>query len=286
MPIIGKANSGKSTLINAIFKEKVSIVTPKPHTTRTLIFNAKRSDNAEIMLIDTPGIGKVDTDLGKVIYKSMQEYVNDAEEMLLVLDVTREIPSEFEKFIEKSIVVLNKIDLIRKPKLLPIIERITRFNPKQIFLISAKSGDGVQDLVDYLKESALLCEDIAGDISNEPSCTKDIVAYACECVREKILNTMDQEIPYKVFIEVEKVQIPENSNWDIRLKIVVPRERYKPMLIGKSGSQIKIIGEAARKELISYFKRPGFLGLKVVVNEKLWESAETYAKLGWESYIK
>jgi GTP-binding protein Era len=277
MPIVGAPNVGKSTIINMLMGKKVSIVTHKPHTTRTIITATQRKSEYEVMLVDTPGIEQVDTTLGNVIYESMQEYIKDLDEMLLILDAREPRIHLFEHLIPRSVVVLNKIDMVRKPKLLPIIQDLNDLGAKRVFLVSAKTGDGIEELAKFINIEALQAE----EIPQTPSEDEDLLAYACECVREKILLMADKEVPYSIIIEPISSRIPKNSAWLIDLKIIVPKESHKGILIGKRGAFLSSIGKAARMELVSKFKQPGFLRLKVVCNKSIWEKSETYERLGW-----
>lgn len=276
MPVVGLPNVGKSSLMNAILGRKVSIVTHKRHTTRSMIFGTQRYEDAEVVFVDTPGISKVNTKLGTLIFNSMKEYLSSLDEMLLILDASKPEIEKFEELIPKSIVVLNKIDKVHKPKLFPIIERLKELNVKAVFFTSANSGDGIEPLAQYLKNKIQDEEEHNFEMAPE-----DIAAFACECVREKILMQFDQEIPYKIWVEAPVVKLPSESAWRLELNIYVPKASYKPMLLGKNGQQIKSVGVAVRAELSSKLGQSGYLGLKIIVDEKLWERDYVYQKLGW-----
>jgi|GEM_PF-2778238 len=279
MPVVGLPNVGKSTIINALMGDKISIVTHKPHTTRSMIFGAKKTSDTEILFVDTPGIENVSTKLGSLIFKSMKQYLSSLDEMLLVLDATNPRLDQFDEVICKSVVVLNKIDRVRKPKLLPIIEQLQNLGAKEIFMVAANSGDGMNELSQYLSKRA------EGAIEHKTGSlyVEDIAQFACECVREKILMHFEQEIPYKIWIYPKSVNVSENSSWKISLCIVVPKQSYKPILLGKGGQQIKTIGTAARVELCAKLKQPGYLDLEIVVDEKLWQKDLVYEQLGWKN---
>lgn len=279
LPVVGLPNVGKSTLMNALLGKKVSIVTHKKHTTRSLIFGSKEFESTQILFVDTPGFEKVNTKLGTVIFDNMKEYLKTLDEMILVLEATNPCIEKFAESIPKSIVVLNKIDRVRKPKLLPIIDQLQRLGAKAIFLISANSGDGVNDLKDYLATHSKIT-DVEEMEVKEPY-NEDLVAFACECVREKILTQFEKEIPYKVWIEPLSHSIPKNSAWNLALKIVVPKKNYKPILLGKKGDVIKSIGIAARTEIAAKLNQPGYLSLQIVVDEDLWKKKYVYEQLGW-----
>ncbi|MFA6089806.1 MAG: GTPase Era [Candidatus Woesearchaeota archaeon] len=276
MPVVGLPNVGKSTIINAVLGRKVSIVTHKPHTTRSMIFGTKQFDGAEVVFVDTPGIQKVNTKLGNMIFESMKEYLLQQDEVLLILDASRPEIEKFESIIPKSIIVLNKIDRLRKPKLLPLVQKLKEMGAKEVFFTSANLGDGIAELSEYLKNK--MQDEEEHDFSTVP---EDVAYFACECVREKILVQFDEEIPYKVWIEPVSIKLPKDSAWHIELNIVVPKASYKPMLLGKKGECIKSIGVAARAELTAKFKQSGYLGLKIIVDEKLWNKDYVYSRLGW-----
>lgn len=279
IPIVGVPNVGKSTLLNSLFGQKVTIVTRKPHTTRNMIYISQKFDDSEIVFIDTPGIEKVKGKLGTTIFDSMKSYVQEIDSMLLILDATNPQIEKFESYVSKSIVVLNKIDYLRKPKLLPIIAKLIELNAVEIFCICAKTGDGVAELRNYLIEKSK----IAIEYNEEGSMLEeDIKFFACECLREKLLTELNQEIPYQLFITCENIKIPKESAWEISLNIVVPKKSYKPIIIGKKGSFLKKIGTSVRLELNAKLMQSGFLKLNVVVDEKLWQRTETYKLMGWQ----
>lgn len=280
IPIIGLPNVGKSSLLNLLVGEKVSIVTPKPHTTRSIQYSLKSFRDLEVVFVDTPGIDKVNDKLGSVIFKNMQSFLKSLDRMMLVVDATNPRLHSFLPYLEKSIVILNKIDYVRKPKLLPLIKELQDLNVQKIFCVSAKTGDGVKDILDFLKSEALLSEELP-DHALLLNSQSDILQFACECVREKILLLFQQEVPYKVFIKLKEYMLPSNSAWTIMLDIIVPRESYKPIIIGKKCERLKKIGQAVRLEVGLKLQQSGFLGLNVVVDENLWEREETYNSLGW-----
>lgn len=276
-PIVGLPNVGKSTIINALLGHKISIVTHKANTTRTIIYGSQNFNGAEVLFVDTPGFSNVKTKLGAMIFDSMKDYLDGLDEMILVLDAANPQIEKFASVISKSIVILNKIDYLRKPKLLPIIAQLQSLGAIEVFLISALFQDGMADLKSYIQAR---CADIPTQAMNPVDV--DIKEYACECVREKLLTMLNEEIPYKIFVEAKEVHVPKDSAWRIMLNIVVPKKSYKPIILGKKSAMIKAIGIAARTEISLKLMQTGFLGLQIMVDEKLWEKAETYAKLGWK----
>lgn len=280
IPIIGLPNVGKSSLLNALMGRKVSIVTHKPHTTRTINYSAKDLSGSEIVFMDTPGIEKGQNKLRSVIFQNMQSYLKSLDKMILVLDATNPRMDKFLAFLDKAIVVLNKIDHLHKPKLLPLIKELQENNAKSIFCICAKTGDGVKDLLLYLEQEASFSEESESVI--DVAADEDVLEYACEVVREKILLGFEEEVPYNIIVSVKEFKIPKESAWRIFLNIVVPKDSYKPILIGKGCERLKNIGRLVRMELSLKLKQPGYLGLNVVVDKDLWKREETYNKLGWK----
>jgi GTP-binding protein Era len=276
IPIVGLPNVGKSTLMNSLVGDKISTITNKPHTTQSLINANKIFGDTQCIFVDTPGFEKVDTKLSKLIFALMKQYLSNLDKMLLVIDARAPKLHIFQDYIHKSIVVINKIDLVRKPKLLPLIANLQQFNPIEIFMVSARSGDGVDELSKYI--SQYIVQNAHEDVQFQPQNIED---FACACVREKILQLFDQEIPYKVWIEPQYVHVPKNSAWKMTLNIIVPKINYKPMFLANHGAIMRSIGSSARMEIGMKLQQPGYLKLNIVVDKRLWEKNKIYQKLCW-----
>lgn len=278
--LIGKPNVGKSTLLNAILGEKVSIVTEKPQTTRNKILGIKNLPNAQIVFVDTPGIHKPRHKLGEFMLRQSYEAIDSVD--LIVLIVEPEAPSEtelsiIERLRKKSIPVIltiNKIDKVPKPSLLPLIENYKEIFPfVEIIPISALKEDGVDRLVSKITEylpsgQKLYPEDMITDQAER--------FLVSEFIREKIMKSTEDEIPYCIAVEIE--------NWEeterlirIRANIYVEREGQKVIIIGKKGVKIKKIGTEARLEIERFLGSKVYLELWVKVR-KDWRKKDMILK--------
>lgn len=273
--LAGAPNAGKSTLTNYLVGEKVSIISPKVQTTRDLIRGVMVSENTQIIFVDTPGvfIPKKARLLERKIVKTAWSGIRDAELVCLLIDVTegfgnkvKVILDEFKKKEINNIIVLNKVDLVKKAKLLEITKQITDYYPdfKEIFMISAKTGEGVNKLREYLLEQAKDGEWIFKDdeITDAP-----IKFLASEITREKLFLKLNQEIPYSIDVETEKWEEFENGDIKIQQVIYVLRENQKSIILGKRGQMVKEIGIEVRKELEKFLGRKIHLFLFVKLKE-------------------
>lgn len=261
--IIGLPNVGKSTLLNCLLNQKIAIVSPKPQTTRNRILGIKNVPGAQLIFIDTPGIHQTSDTFNARLVKTALAALDDANVILWLLDVTKQNQEE-ENLILKAvknvssplILVLNKIDLIRKEELLPLIERYRHMHSfSAIIPVSALIGEGLEELV---KEVISLLpegpeyypQDMVTDLPER--------FLAAELIREKVMLYCSQEIPYAVTVTVDSFEEkPEKNLVVIRAMIHVERPSQRGILIGKQGSMLKRIGERARKDI------EGLLGLRV-----------------------
>lgn len=266
---IGPPNVGKSTLVNRLVGEKVSIVTPKAQTTRSSLKGIRVEGSTQLVFIDTPGIFEAKTRNEKILVNSAWQTVNDADEICLMLDVKKALlPKNLEllQHINKRSImcnlVINKIDLLPKPKLLDMIAQLNQLcDFKNIFLISALNGDGVDKLFDYFMATALpkpwlFDED---DFTDAP-----LHFMVSEIVREKIIFNTHQEVPYNVYVQTDHWEKKENIEV-ININIFVTTESHKKILIGKDGSLLKRIGTQARKEIERLVDKKIYLGLHIKV---------------------
>lgn len=274
--IAGAPNAGKSTLTNYFVGEKVSIISPKVQTTRDLIRGVFIDGNTQIIFVDTPGvfIPKKARLLERKIVKTAWSGIRDAELTCLLIDATegfkekiKIILDEFKKKEINNILVLNKVDAVKKPKLLELTKQITDYYPsfKEIFMISAKTGEGVDKLKQYLlgqaKEGDWVFKD--DEITDAP-----IKFLASEITREKLFLKLDQELPYSVDVETEKWEEFENGDIKIQQVIYITKENQKSIILGKRGQLIKQIGIEVREELSKFLNRKIHLFLFVKVKEK------------------
>jgi GTP-binding protein Era len=279
--IIGRPNSGKSTLLNRLVGEKVSIVTDKPQTTRRVVRGIVTRPEGQITFLDTPGIHKPVHRMNERMMKSVRDSMGDVDLVLLIVDASaafgrgEEFALELVKPLStKKFLLLNKLDRIQKKALLPIMERYSKAAAfEEIIPISALKGENVESLIalifKHLSEGPMFYP--ADQISDQQERT-----IAGEMVREKLILLTEQEMPYSTAVVVEQFEEGEKLN-RILATIFVERESQKAIVIGKGGQKLKEIGTEARKELESFFGRKVFLELHVKVN-KGWRDDEAMLK--------
>ena len=273
--VVGRPNVGKSTLFNALLGQKVSITTPRPQTTRQAILGIHTTPEAQIILVDTPGIHQKAT---KKINKTMNRIavgaLLQADIVVLILESNR-LTEEDDIVIEHLrdtgspvLLVLNKIDLLAdKSALLPLIDTVRqKLSFVDILPVSATRRQGIERLetalIERLPESEMLFdEDQITDRTDR--------FFISEIIREKIMLFLDKELPYSMAVEIERSERPDESTWLIHALIWVERESQKGIVIGKGGSMLKRIGISARRELESSFN--------VHIDLRLWVKVKT----GW-----
>ncbi|NTV46500.1 MAG: GTPase Era [Chlorobiales bacterium] len=285
--IIGEPNAGKSTLLNALLGQKISIVTPKPQTTRKQILGIYSSDDCQIVFVDTPGIMKPKYKLHAAMMESVDRVRDESDVLILIIDAAsfRKSKKQLSEDLAFSwikdtklpiILILNKIDLLKKEEVLELIAQLSaQFEFKEIVPLSAMKSYNLSELVKaikpYLPQSdALYPPDI---LSTAPE-----RFFVSEIVREKIFQLYHKEIPYSTEVEVEEFK--ENFEQDptrkdvIRCAIVVERPSQKIIVIGKNGTAIKRLGQAARRDIEAFLERPVYLELFVKVRED-WREQDT-----------
>jgi GTP-binding protein Era len=274
--IIGAPNAGKSTLINTLVGAKVSIVTHKVQTTRTRVRAVAIVGNAQIIFVDTPGIFQPRRRLDEAMVDAAWAGAADADVVALLVDARRGLDDDNRRILEglkktgrRCILVLNKIDLIEKPKLLELADVYNREYPfEATFMISALKGSGVDDLRDYLAEQMP-----PGPWLYPPDQLSDfpLRTMAAEITREKLYLRLHDELPYASHVETELWEERPDGSIRIEQTIYVQRESQKKIVIGKGGQTIKAIGKAAREEISAMLGgRKVHLFLFVKVREK-WD---------------
>jgi GTP-binding protein Era len=278
--LVGKPNVGKSTLINTIIGEKIAIVSDKPQTTRNRIGGILTTKKGQIVFYDTPGIHKPLHRLGQYILKVATSSLAGSDLLLVIVDPTdglRESDRLVANHVNQSripvFLAINKVDEYKNERLLQDFQAKAEelFNDiRRTFLISAKKGDGVEELLetifDFLPEGKMLFpEDLITDRSSR--------FMASEVIREKVLQNTRQEIPHSVGVVVQEFS-DEGNILKIRADVIVERSSQKPIILGKGGSMIKTIGTEARKDLEYIFDQKIFLDLFVKVREK-WRDKDT-----------
>ena len=282
--ILGAPNAGKSTLVNRLIGSKVSIVSPKVQTTRSRIRGILVEENTQLVLVDTPGIFSASQRFERAMVASAWTESDEADQRLLLIDAqkgldknTRAIISRLQSEKKKVVLVLNKIDLLPKSKLLPLIEELNELKIfTDTFLISAKTGEQVDELKMFLVQNApqgvwMFPEDQLTDLPNR--------LFAAEVTREKLFLMLQKELPYTLSVETTSFKEKEDS---IRIEqtIYVEREGLKPIVLGKNGQMIKKIGASARQDLSHLFEKEVHLFLFVKVKENWRQDPSQYRDWG------
>jgi GTP-binding protein Era len=294
--ILGRPNAGKSTLLNALVGEKLAIVTHKPQTTRTRItgiINLKKQGSrpaAQIMLVDTPGVHKSETSLDKKMMQEIRDALEACDLVLMLVDVSRRIPDE-DRFVLDLIrktdtpvfLVLNKVDLVEKLRLLPIIEQLSKQHAfKEVIPISALKRDGLQSLLDATVAALPTGPAYfpADQVTDQPA--RFLVA---EIIREQILIATQEEVPYATTVVIEQFEEGEKLT-RISALIYCERDGQKAILIGRGGQTLKKIGSAARHEMERMLGTKVFLELFVKVEPHWRESREFIQALDWRQQLE
>jgi GTPase len=283
--VLGRPNVGKSTLTNRLVGQKVSIVSSRPQTTRNRILGIVNRPNAQIVLIDTPGVHKDSSALGRQMSAEIAEALDGIDVLLVMIDAPRGLtPADrmvFDRaaqFSGPKILLLNKIDSMSKPALLPLLEACGRENKfEEMIPISALSGDGVDTVL-----QTLLSRLPEGEPHFPPDQFTDQPErfLAAEIVREKVTSATRQEVPHSVGVHVEAYE--EKTNLiRILATIQVERESQKGIVIGRAGNQLKEIGTAARKELEAILGTKIYLELRVKVEPDWSEDPQRVRQLDW-----
>ena len=280
--IVGLPNTGKSTLMNRYLEEKVSIVTPKPQTTRSNVTSILSAGNYQIIFIDTPGILRPRYKMQEVMASLLKSAIAESDVILFMIDAEKfrtQHSSSIVKLVEeiktkKVVIALNKIDIIKKVKLLEMIKQTSElFLEAEIFPVSALDGDGTDELFDAVLKNLPAGDKLYPDdiISIHPE-----RFFVAEIIREAIFLTMNEEIPYSsaVVIDDFKEKMPKHV---IHASILVEKKSQKPIIIGKSGRTIKEIGTKARLGIEEFLGCGVYLDLHVKVR-KDWRNKDIYLR--------
>ena len=286
---MGKPNIGKSTLLNVILQRKVSIVSPRPATTRLRVMGILTENRGQIVFIDTPGFEETRDYLGKFMHKTILSSMDETQLILFLIDARGWTPGDdkvlrsIKKFGKKTVLGINKSDKLTDRKfLLPLIEEnYEKANFADIVPISALKNENIDELInllfDLLPESDLLFP--AQQISNLPE--RYVVA---EIIREKVLLQTYQEVPYSVAVKVEEITIAKGRQPNmlyINAHVYVDRQALKPILIGKNGRKLKCIGTMARIEIENLLGKKIFLDLEVKVIKNWRDKPELLRLFGY-----
>jgi GTPase len=272
--LIGRPNVGKSTLVNTMCGRKVSIVSDKPQTTRTRVRGVLTTPDAQVVFVDTPGLHKPVTALGKRVNATALDSVGDVDVVCLVIDATKPFGTGDQWVaghldLPASVVIINKIDAVKKDTVIGQLAAASSLNASEYFPVSAKTGEGVGTLVAHL--TSLMPEGplyFPGDtVSDQPDET-----WVAELVREQLLAVTHDELPYSIATRVTEWEWPR-----IRCEIIVERDSQKGMVIGKGGAVLKEVGQLVRKQLPA----GAFIELFVKVDKNWQRRPDRVERLGY-----
>ncbi len=288
--IIGAPNAGKSTLVNALVGEKVSIVTRKAQTTRSTVRGVLTRGEAQLVFVDTPGLFAPKRRLDRAMVASAWGAAGDADLLMLLIDARKEVDeaslteetqsilSAVGKTGKARLAVLNKIDLVERPKLLELTVRLNAALAfDETFMVSATTGDGLTQLLDRLAAMIpagpwLYPED---QIAEAP-----IRSLAAEITREKLIERLHDELPYQATVETDEWKDKPDGSARVEQTIFVTRESHRKIVLGEGGRTIKAIGTAARKDISEAHGAPVHLFLHVKIREKWLDDPERYRAMG------
>ncbi|MCI0706644.1 MAG: GTPase Era [Ignavibacteriae bacterium] len=287
--IVGEPNVGKSTLLNALLKQKISIVARKPQTTRQRVLGIYSNERAQVIFLDTPGLLKPKYLLHERMMRHAETALQDADVILVMTEVSRraELPEAVDNIVLKKygskplFLLINKVDTIDRREALPLIAEFAKGNVfQEIFPVSALKQENLEPLVATLIKRMPV---------HEPFYPTDIVSeqperfFVAEFVREKIFEQFQEEIPYSTAVEVQEFKERKAGKTFISADIIVERDSQKGILIGKKGEALKKIGERARRDIEAFLDRPVFLELHVKVGEQWRESEKWLNRLGYKA---
>ena len=283
--VIGAPNAGKSTLVNQLVGQKVAITSAKAQTTRARMLGIALFANVQMILVDTPGIFAPKRRLDRAMVSAAWDGAESADAILLIVDPIKQRRHELAPLIEvlakrpeKKILVLNKVDRAKKEPLLALAQELgEQIDFAEVFFISALTGDGVPEMKEALATMMpdgvwMYPEDQVSDASER--------LLAAEITREQLYQQLHEELPYDSAVRPEQYKTRPDGSLEIHQQIVVARESQRPIVLGKGGSRIKAIGEAARKELAEMLGVKVHLFLHVKVLENWSEDKEVFEEMG------
>lgn len=283
--VIGKPNVGKSTIINHLMGERLAIVTPKPQTTRDNILGIHTTETYQMIFIDTPGIHKPKTLLGKHMVKEARASLGDADIVLFVIEAfgltqEDELVSQILKGFKKPVFLLvNKIDIVQKDEILPIIDEAQHMHSfQEVIPISATKGDNM----DILKQKLIETLPIGPQYYPEDQLSdKNERFFVSEIIREQALRYLQEEVPHSVAVKIEEMKDRTPTLSYIKATIYVERDSQKMIIIGKGGHQIKEIGQESRKHLEKFLGRKVYIELWVKVSKDWRKNPGVLKSLGY-----
>ena len=285
--IIGRPNVGKSTVLNKIMGEKIAITSHKPQTTRNRITGIKNIENGQLIFIDTPGIHRATTPLNKFMVNAATDTFRSADIILLVVEAAEGVHNDDQLIIESLrnirlpvILLVNKIDLVRKKNILPVIDQFQQlFSFSEIIPISALTGDGLGTLMEQIWK---LVPEGPRYFPDDMMTDRTERFIAAEIIREKIIMLTHQEIPYTTAVVVDSFKEDENKNLlVIKATINVAKDSQKGIVIGRGGSMLREIGKRARQDMEKFFATRIFLELFVRVKKDWTHDARLLKEFGY-----
>ncbi len=283
--LVGAPNVGKSTLLNALVGTKVSIVSPKVQTTRTRVRGIAMHGNSQIIFVDTPGIFSPKRRLDRAMVAAAWSGAGDADLVALLIDVKKGIDEEAKSVVEKfpsirgkKSLVINKVDLVQRDSLLPLVAEADKLAKwERVFLIAAQNGDGVADVLDYFA-----AEVPPGPFHYPPDEITDVPMrqMAAEITREKVFLKLHKELPYQSTVETDSWKDFKDGSVRIEQTLFVERESQRKIVLGEGGQMIKRISMDARKEIETALERKVHLFLHVKVREDWENDPERYRAAG------
>ena len=284
--LVGKPNVGKSTLMNALLQHRLSIVTPRPQTTRQRVLGILTKDDCQVLFLDTPGLLEPGYRLQEYMLQSAVHTLNDADAAVAIVDATRferDLDDRVAGFLEQSrgpvILAINKIDRTSRTSLLPMIDRASgRFPFTEIVPVSALKGDGLEPLL-----SAVIRVLPAGPALYPADMLTDQPErfFVGEIIREHLFLALREELPYASAVIVEDFTDRPNGTAFIQAGIIIERASQKGIIIGKNGRMLKNIGSAARKAIVEFLDRPVYLDLRVKVRPSWRKKEQELRRLGY-----
>jgi GTP-binding protein Era len=286
--ILGAPNAGKSTLLNRLIGQKISIVSPKPQTTRMRVLGVLTEGETQIAFLDTPGIFAAKRRLDRAMVSAAWHSLDGADAIVLLADASARQPDEKTDAIldalqerkKRVTLALNKIDAIKPAHLLPLVAKLNESGMvEDTFMISALTGDGTLDLKNHLKKKMkkgpwFFPEDQLSDLPSQ--------LLAAEATREQLYRQLQQELPYGATVAPESWETKKDGSTVIHQSIIIARASHKPILLGKGGARIKSIGQAARREIEQMLGIKVHLFLDVKTDEKWQDRPDFYRLFGLE----
>ena len=288
LALVGKPNAGKSTLLNSLIQQKVSIVSPKPQTTRNKVLGIWTEDDCQMVFVDMPGIIKPKNTLGQYMEKSIDSGVRDVDAIVYVTDGHKGISDEDIELMQKygakdvpMVVVVSKTDICQPEKLMLELAKLNDLSfVKEIYCISAKRNRNVSQLKEGLKK---YLSDSIKYFDDDDVTDKSQRFLVTEIIREKILLLCDNEIPHGIGVTLNKMEYNKlKKMWDIDANIIVEKASHKPIILGKQGRMIKQIGTYSRESIEKMLESKIYLSLWIKVKEDWRNSDYMLKEIGYD----